>query len=380
MATTTFLEPGTDATQDFSFWTTTAGNITSDTGQSHTGPRSIKMFTSSPATTATMTSLTGILSDAGTQISYYYMTSVIPAGAIVILQIRNSVPAAVISLQLNPSGNIVNAPNGATSATGSTVIAINTWYRICISYFVTNSTTYTCKIYINGVLDSTTNAGTLTNVGTDRIFPVCNAGLGINQSNWLDDVYVATGGASSGSQPDTGDIRVTAKRPFSNGTTNGYTTQIGSGGSGYGSGHAPQVNEKPLSTTNGWSMVGAGSAITEEYNIESSSVGDVNISGNALVDYIGWLYGSSLVGETAQIIVNGVSSNISLTNTNTMFVKGAGSTTYPAGTGTDIGEITATSLTTVSLYECGIIFAFLPSSSVSTIGIMNLKTGWWGDL
>ncbi|WP_323162301.1 hypothetical protein, partial [Pseudomonas fluorescens] len=72
---------------------------------------------------------------------------------------------------------------------------------------------------------------------------------------------------------DPGNIWVAAKRPNANGTTNGFTTQIGSGGSGYGSGHSPQVNERALSTTNGWSMVGAGAAVTEEYNIESKSTG-----------------------------------------------------------------------------------------------------------
>ena len=58
---------------------------------------------------------------------------------------------------------------------------------------------------------------------------------------------------------DPGAILVTAKRPFTNGTTeDGFTTQIGASGSGYGSGHTPQVNERPLSQTNGWSVIGAG--------------------------------------------------------------------------------------------------------------------------
>jgi hypothetical protein len=44
-----------------------------------------------------------------------------------------------------------------------------------------------------------------------------------------------------------------------------------------------------------------------------------------------------------------------------MFKKIAGSSTYPAGTGTDIGLITTTLSTTVSLYECGVVVAFIPS-------------------
>ena len=116
-------------------------------------------------------------------------------------------------------------------------------------------------------------------------------------------------------------------------------------------------------------MIGAGSAVTEEYNIESTTTGDISInSANSLiVDYMGWVSASSLVGETAQLILNGVNKAISLTSTNTVFTSYANSHTYPAGTGADIGIITDTSLTTVSLYECGVIVAFKPN----TLGVVG---------
>ncbi len=118
----------------------------------------------------------------------------------------------------------------------------------------------------------------------------------------------------------------------------------------------------------------AGSAITEEYNIEAANTGDVDISSATIVDYMGWVFSKSLAGETAQIIINNVTSNISLTNANAMYTKAAGSTTYPSGTGTDIGEITSTSLTTVSLYECGIQFVYIPGVAVTpTIATYNLS-------
>lgn len=144
------------------------------------------------------------------------------------------------------------------------------------------------------------------------------------------------------------------------GTTNGFTTQIGAGGSGYGSGHSPQVNERALSTTNGWSMVGAGSAVTEEYNIENIATGDTNLTGATIVDWLGWASMSSLVGETVQMVVGGANFAQAITSTATLYTKMKGSTTYPVGTGTDIGITTDTSLTTVSLYECGIIVAYIP--------------------
>ncbi len=156
-----------------------------------------------------------------------------------------------------------------------------------------------------------------------------------------------------------GDIRITAKRPNANGTLIEFTTQIGAGGSGYGSGHSPQVNERPLSTTNGWSIA-ATAVKTEEYNIEGQTVGDINLSGATLVDYTGWVHAKALIAETGKIRVNNVDTNISLTSTITMFTKIAASTTYPAATGTDIGILTSATETTVSLYEAGIMFAYNP--------------------
>ncbi len=173
----------------------------------------------------------------------------------------------------------------------------------------------------------------------------------------LSDIYCDD--SSSASDIAT-DVWVTAKRPNANGSANNFSTQIGAGGSGYGSGHSPQVNERALSTTNGWSMVGAGSAVTEEYSVEAAATGDIDISAATLIDYTGWVYASSLAGETASIIVGGTSSSIALSGSNLAFLAVKGSTSYPGG-GTDIGIITDTSLTTVSLYECGLMFAYTPA-------------------
>ena len=176
---------------------------------------------------------------------------------------------------------------------------------------------------------------------------------------------------NSNALTDPGNIWVTAKRPNANGTTNDFVTQIGIAGSGYGTGHSPQVNERALSTTNGWSIV-AVAATTEEYNIESAGTGDIDITGATIVDYVGWVYTSALISETGSIIVNNATSNISITSTNTMFTAVAGSTTYPAGTGTDIGEITSATATTVSLYECGIMIAYIPAASTAIKTVNDL--------
>ncbi len=172
-------------------------------------------------------------------------------------------------------------------------------------------------------------------------------------------MYTATGGASSSSQPDLPNIRVTAKRPFANGTLNQFTTQIGAGGSGYGSGHAPQVNERALSVTNGWSIVGAGSQV-EDYNIEGIAIGDVDISSAVIIDQIGWGYLSSTLGDTITISVNGfTAATASTTSTQTMFFGATGQVAYPPGGGSDLEYRCGPTVTTVNLYEGGVIIAYV---------------------
>jgi hypothetical protein len=286
-----------------------------------------------------------------------------------------------MGLGLNTNGTINFANKGSASqANGSTTLVVNTWYRISLSYTDVTTSTWAAKVYINGALEINTSAGVQGNGSANS---TASVSFGQNASSlgsfstpgvstvWVDSMYIDNRTDLS----DCGNIDVTAKRPNANGTTTGFITQIGSGGSGYGSGHTPQVNERPLSTTNGWSMVGTGSAVTEEYAIESVSTGDVDISSATIIDFMGWVYVKALIAETASIIVAGSSSNISVTTSNAMFTKAAGSATYPAG-GTDIGVTTSTTVTTFSLYECGVLFAYTPViASVVNSGSTILMMG-----
>lgn len=357
---TTFLEAGTDETFGFAFYTAST-NATSVTSPVNTGPRAIRL--KGNIVGGQLNSPTGILSDTGSQMSFYFRTDVLPASSsISFLQIKQAGGTLVYNMAIRSDGLILSAPTGATSVNGTTVLAVNTWYRICVSYYITNTTTFQFQVYVqpvNGsvILDSTANAGTLTNVTTSA-FTFSSSNL-TTRSHYYDDIYTATGGASSSSQPDTGDIHVTVKRPFANGTTNGFTAT--GTPSGYGSGNAQYVNERPSNVNNYVSVVGVGSAITEEYNIENIATGDVDLRGVTIIDYMGWVLAKALATETGQIIVNGIASNISITTSDVLFTKVAGSTVYPAGTGTDVGIITSTTVTTVTLEECGMVFAYKPN-------------------
>lgn len=364
---TTFLEPGGDA--DFAvagttgFWNSPFGNISGTIATDFVHGSHIKSIKYAPNTSQKVTS-PSVLADAGSRISMYIYLVALPSSTTAIFSGHTSTGTDNDVFQIKiTSGGVLQlfettsqiGSNGATLSTGI-------WYRISIAYTITSTTVNRFEVFKDGVSTISVTNATITNQVGIYLF-IGNLALNSTLDFRSSDHYVD----SSAALTDPGNIWVTAKRPNANGTTNGFTTQIGAGGSGYGTGHSPQVNERPLSNTNGWSMVGAGSAITEEYNIESKSTGDIDISTATIVDYLGWVDAKAALSETASIIVNNVTSNVLLTSGEGLFTKIAGSSTYPAGTGTDIGLITATTVTTVSLYECGVIVAYIPAVVTPTV-------------
>ena len=356
-ATPTFIDAGTSSTEDLTFYspvtTTSTGTVTSATDQLHGQVRSLKCAAGGSGGQAQATTKS-CLADAGTESTIWMYLSPNATLTNIFLQAKN---AANLEFQLqwnDATGAIDIAIVGSVLGAGSIVVPLNTWFRLSIAYAVTSTTVFTIQVYVEGVADAlASSSGTLAHIGATTWtfgFPSGLSGATV----WFSDIVVVTGGVPT----DLGDIRCTPKLPFANGTTNGFTTQIGSGGSGYGTGHAPQVNERPTNNANGWSMVGAGSAVTEEYSIEGAAVGDVNIAGLTVYALMGWMNAKSATGETAKLVLAGTQTNKVLTSTEALFIQGLLTSSYPAG-GTDIGIITSTTVTTVSLYECGVVVAYL---------------------
>lgn len=359
---TTFLEPGGDATFNAnvaslgglwrsSFSTTLATDFVHGSHQ-----KSVKIKSSDvvgvepPANT---------IANSGTRMSVYLYIVALPTGTKdTILDVQTDA-ADSFNIYITSTG-VLQLWNNATTQIGKDGAALSAgrWYRICLAYTITNGSVNRFELFVNGVPSISVTNATITNATATRpIFFGLSSDAAFDFR--LSDFYFD----NSSSLKDTGDVWVTAKRPFTNGTTNGFTTQIGAGGSGYGSGHTPQVNERPASTTNGWSMVGAGAAVVEEYNVEGNSAGDIYVNKAKVIDLVGWVYTSSLVGETINIILNGVNFSQAITSTNTVYQKVAGYAGYLAGSGADIGIQTDTSLTTVSLFECGVLVAFIPDTN-----------------
>jgi hypothetical protein len=278
----------------------------------------------------------------------------IPSGTADIILFRTAANVTLFSLRILTNGRLQVVPSSSGGTSGTTVLSVNTPYLVQVSYTITSTTVFTIKVFLNQKLEITSTTGTLGTTVSDRFQFQLASATGVNANMWVRDFFIDN--LSTLDSP--GDIIVTNKRPNANGAANNYTTQIGSGGSGYGTGHSPQVNEQPLSTTNGWSIASA-SSVTEEYSIENSATGDKNVSNPryTLVDYMGWIYAKTGTADTRNIIVNGVSSNISVTTSYAMYTKAAGSTSYPSGN-TAIGMNNNSLVALDSLAECGILLAY----------------------
>lgn len=368
---TTFLEPGGDAdftiAQGNGFWK--GGIIGSPTITSSIFHGAHKNSIFFPANSANgLFATAGSVIDSGTRISFYLYIQTLPSGAFgVPVVVENAAGTnGTVEIKITSAGviQLARPDTDAQIGTNGPTLSVGIWYRISLAFTVTSTTVNRFELFVNGVSGISITNATISATGSNLLyFANANADPAFHWN--ISDVYVD----NLSTLVDTGNIWVTAKRPVSNGTTNGFTTQIGSGGSGYGTGHAPQVNERPINTNNGWSIVGSGSVVTEEYSIEGQGVGDISTVGGTIIDYMGWVSSRTLLAETASIIVAGATLAISLTTNITTFFKFAGSTIYPAG-GTDIGLQTSATVTTVSLYECGILVAFIPSpaNNLSILG------------
>lgn len=358
--TINFLFDGTDATHDtiaFTPATQNGGTVATATDQQYTGPRSLKLSTGATPGTAQAT-FAGVLADSGRRISVRVRADSTPAATAQFLIIRNSSASVVFNVGLNTSRQLVATPVGLSAVTGTTVLATNAWHRITASFVFTSTSSWRVKLYIEGVQELDVNStGTMTRVGASQLVLLNQAASGSNTNNWFDDVYVDDGDDYT----DPGDIRVTSKRVFANGTSNQFGSQVGSGNSGYGTGHADEVNEQPASTTNGWATTTSG--LTEEYTVEGASVGDVDISSG--VTYVGsmaWIYTATVGGTpTVTMIHRGATGSVTLPLANTYSYLGGLSASYPAGN-TDVG-LTTTDTNTVNLWEAGLLVAYTASGA-----------------
>jgi murein DD-endopeptidase MepM/ murein hydrolase activator NlpD len=353
----TFINSGGDATEnttnELGFWTgnnfsTGTGATSVDCTTSETGPCSLEL-NAGTGSTALDNGIGSMASPSG-RISFYFKTSALPTGATILhfFNINTGIAFDTAPIELNSSGN-VGCGNGTIF--GTSVLATNTWYRLSMGYQVTGIT-ITYNIYLNGVLQLSCPTISLLGSTTPN-----NFSFGSDVASTIvhiDDVYADNGSDES----DPGNIHVTAKRPYTNGTTNQFSTNGSS--SGYGSGNAGYVNERPINTSD---YLTGTHGQTDEYSIESASQGDVNISTYYPIADQVWVNAeltSASTCSTPAIINNGTTTPIELSATTySVFTSIYSNTSYPSGN-TDVGMTACSggSDTSINLAGAGMQIAY----------------------
>jgi hypothetical protein len=307
----------------------------------------------------------GVVADAGGRISVYvYFSTMSGASSNGLIQLAQSgSTTATANIRISSAGVLGIYVGGSPTQIGSNGATLSTgvWYRLTFCWTISSSTVNSFKLYVNGTLSASGSNATLTNTGSaDVRFGNCSGDT--SEVLYMSDFYID----NDTSLNDTGDIWVTAKRPYANGTTNNFS--MTGTGSGYGSGNAVAVNERPLSTSS-YVSVTPTSTQTEEYTLETRSQGDIDLTHATIVGYMGWMdakIASTSNSPVMKIIVAGTSTSKTLTTSNAVYTQVAGSTSYPAGN-TDIGMSAAYTTTghLVTLNECGIAVAYIPGAAAN---------------
>lgn len=302
-----FAEPGSDTHEDFIFNFGTfiyqglyssvpndSSLISSSTFDPHTGPRSIKLSTVQGVgnTAQLVTNDFGITDGitSGGRVSFYFKLDVLPnsnntkIGPRILTLDRISASATAYAFRINTSGKVDimtfddSASDFIVEATSTQTVSLNVWQRFTVCWRIPsvsggsgNQFINECRVYLDG------NAiVAVSNIDLRHAPQIGRLAYGLSGSwqsgvnMYVDDLYVD----NNDTMKDTGNVRVTAKRPASN-YTNNFATNIGNNPSN----RWENVNERPISYANGWEENSGGPyPIDENYGIETASQGDFDLS------------------------------------------------------------------------------------------------------
>lgn len=359
---TTIWHACASATYGFEWFTgqNNAGGQTADSGTVlGTNPRSWKMTTGAGGT-ETNAYVDGVAANAGRRISFWAYFPALPGSGTPFASVATSGGTELVTIGLNSDGSIYIGAAGTGSFGGSSAgaVTVNTWMRFTLSYTITNTTTYSIAAFINGVASGTiSNTGTMTSGTTNRLYLKASASGGNNWIVYFDQPYIDDGTNLADVCSAGYTRKQTAKLPAANNTGN-FEVNIGANPAN----RYTNMNERPLSTTNGWRR-SLTAQTQENYTLQSSSAGDVDISGSGivLVARTAWIYCQSFGGVglgTPGIVDNGSVTGVSFTrNVDVLVTTITDSSSYPsnaAGIGMQSGGTANDTL----FYECGTIIVY----------------------
>lgn len=257
-----------------------------------------------------------------------------------------SVPAFAISVTPSGSGVVPWFADGDLNGyQGITELAINTWHRISFSYVHHAVDDLDINIYVNGIQELSIVGAATNNTDFTKWEYGWVISPGVDHVCWIDQLYIDDGDDLS----DPGNKLMTAKLPASVSDNEWNVT----GGTG-------AVDERPLSETNHRKETRTGN-FRQTYTLQTAAVGDVDISSETLVGYMGWVWAKmQSAGEDCSLVVNGNDIfTLALLTTSSLVKHPVTSSAYPSNAA-GIGMLTDedTGGVDVTLYECGAIVAY----------------------
>src|ERR1043166_7679830 len=342
---TTFLEAGTAATFGLEFWTAFGGfGEASEATIVHTGPRSLKLPNYGSVRKDS------VCQDSGTRVTFYVYFSALPPSSLDFCRVNSTTTGKQIEIRLLSTGILRLQDGNSNTFDGTTVLATATWYRISLAYTITNATTNEFRLFLNGALERSVS-NTTTGVGTGTVqWFLEQSGGGSGVTIYVSDTYTDDSPALT----DPGDIRVTDKLPVAN-NVNDFDSFIPGGANP--ANRWTNVNERPLSETNGWQQAGS-SQVRENFGLEAAAAGDVDVSGATLVARCAWMWAkAAATSGTPKITDNGSDFAVTLTSTSALFTHLTTSASYPSNSA-GIGLVSTGTADDTFLYECGMLLAY----------------------
>ncbi len=356
-ATTKFIESGTDATRGTEHFSGVGNAPTSDCTISATGGCSVQYNNAGGGIqVATYRIITGYTPTNGRMSVRVNFTNLPTSGDAKIFVLYTAAFTQIYEIYVSSAGVLKVKANGTQVGSSGSTLATGTWYQLSLAWTVTSTSVNQVRLFLNTTTtpDITASNSTLAAVPNSDgpLYWGWLSGAGTSRIVNMDDFYWDDSSALT--YP--GDIRVTAKLPIAN-NVNTFDTAVGANPST----RYTNVNERPLSVTNGWEQA-ATSQATENYTVQSWTIGDVNLTNKAILAREAWVYAKSAGGTIAATITdNGSDSAITITTTATTYFHVTDSPLYPSNVA-GVGMKSTGTTNDTFLYECGVLIAYIPAT------------------
>jgi hypothetical protein len=349
-----WLDPGGDAVEAFGYFNSIANNgsgCSYDTSVKFQGVGSYKFDAGAGQLETDAANKIECLNTLGTRFSVRWRYSVqpSPAGQLPIIYIANTLASSgkIFAVTVTPSGAGVKVQFSgfATLIDGTTVLAVNTWYRISFAFVLHAADNLDVKIYVDGNQEVSTT-GEFTN-GRDvatAYYYGWGASPGANTACWYDQFVIDNGSDLS----DLGAVLDTAKLPTSANANNFDTT----GGTG-------AVDERPPNLSN-YKQQQSSSQVSQNYNLQAAATGDIDISSKTIYGYMGWIIANEgATSGTPKITVDGTDYAVTLTSSALLYAQCNTPDAYPSNAAA-IGMVSSGTADDTALFECGVVVAYKP--------------------